>query len=448
MTATADRPYPAAAYGYYVVAALVVTSLISALDRQVLTLLVSHMHRDLGLSDSQIGLLQGLSFALLYGFAALPAGYLADRNNRRNVLLGGLILWSGMTVLCGFASTFNQLFLARMGVGLGEACLGPACVSILSDYFAPARRGRVLGVFQMGTYFGGGASVILGATVLAIFKDAYTVTLPVLGAIATWKVVFLAVGAIGLVFAPVLLTVREPQRRERLIAAPAGTSGLASGLAAMRGVFAGRALSVILVYAVYATVVFVGFGLTAWAPTYFVREFAMAPSQAGFLVGVTTAVCGLTGCFLSGWLSDRWTRRGLRGEKLRVTLVGWTILIPAVLTMTLTHQLNLAWAMLAFGLFANAVLVASAPAAISDMLPNELRGMGVSVYYINQALFGLTLGPLAVAVVNDQVFAGQDLRAAMLWTLGPASLIGLLVAVSAQGGYQRLRDTVTARTVG
>lgn len=193
-------------------AALTVAYTLSFADRQVLSLLVEPIKRDLHITDVQASLLQGLAFSLIYASAGIPIGLLADRLSRRNIVLLGVSVWSLMTMLCGFAGSFGQLFVGRFGVGIGEAALLPAAYSMLADSYAPDRLPRATSVFALGPAIGTGCAYILGSGVLSRLDESGPVPLGPLGVVRPWQAVFLLVGALGVVAILMLAYVREPGR--------------------------------------------------------------------------------------------------------------------------------------------------------------------------------------------------------------------------------------------
>src|ERR1700734_2488400 len=185
-------------------------------DRPILSLLVGSIKRDLGISDTRIGLLQGLSFALFYTVMGLPLGRLADTRSRRNLIAAGVVVWSLFTSACAIAKSFWSLFFTRIGVGVGEAGLSPAAYSLISDYFPPERLGVAISVYYMGVFLGSALALLVGGMVVAVMALIPTVTLPAIGTIASWRVTFLIVGAPGLLGALLVYTIREPLRKNLL----------------------------------------------------------------------------------------------------------------------------------------------------------------------------------------------------------------------------------------
>src|SRR5690348_862046 len=189
--------YPKRSYAWTVVAILIATAVLSYTDRQVLSLLVDPVRSDLGISDTQISVLLGTAFAVVYGTAGIPLGYLADRTSRRNLICAGVLLWNLGTLACALAHDFGQLFASRLVVGLGEAALSPAAISLISDYFPPSRRGVAVGCFLGGIAAGTGASLLIGGAVLHLVQQGALGGTP-FAALSTWRLVLLIIGAPGL----------------------------------------------------------------------------------------------------------------------------------------------------------------------------------------------------------------------------------------------------------
>ena len=206
--------YPSAFAAWYSVAVLMLIYIFSFIDRTTISLIVEPMKRDLHISDTQMGLLQGSAFALLYTFLGLPIARLSDRHSRRAIIAGGVFIWSIMATLCGLARTALQLFVARIGVGVGEAALSPAAYSIITDSFPRSKLGSAFSVYNIGITIGAGVAFLVGGIVVAAVSHAgATYTLPLLGDVRAWQMVFIVTGAPGIVLPLLLLTFREPARR-------------------------------------------------------------------------------------------------------------------------------------------------------------------------------------------------------------------------------------------
>src|SRR5579859_279198 len=206
-----ESGYPSRSYAWTVVAILIATAVLSYTDRQVLSLLVDPIRAELGISDTQISLLLGTAFAVVYGIAGIPLGWLADRTSRRNLIFGGVLVWSIGTLACGLSHSFGELFAARIVVGTGEAVLSPAAISLISDYFPPARRGTAVGFFLSGIAMGNGAAILIGGGVLHAIGSGALAATP-LAAYAPWRMVLLLIGGPGLLWALAILLIREPVR--------------------------------------------------------------------------------------------------------------------------------------------------------------------------------------------------------------------------------------------
>src|ERR1700730_6987405 len=280
--------YPSRFYAWTVVAILIATAVLSYTDRQVLSLLVDPIRSDMGISDTQISLLLGTAFAVIYGIAGTPLGYWADRISRRNLIFAGVSVWSLGTIACGFSHNFREIFASRIVVGLGEAALSPAAISLISDYFPPSRRGTAVGAFLSGIAMGNGAAILIGGGVLHAIGSGALAATP-LAVYAPWRMVLLLIGGPGLLWALAILLIREPVR---YTTEGASTSvGVADGSTWRATPWA----RVVPIYIVLAAASFVDNAVGAWAPTLLIREFSRNPAQAGVeLRLLLTGGCG--GC--------------------------------------------------------------------------------------------------------------------------------------------------------
>ncbi len=403
----------------FVLAVLMAASVVSLLDRQLLSLLFIPISADLGLSDFGVSLLQGFAFAALYAFAGLPMGWWADRHNRRNLIIFGVTMWSVMTALCGLADSFLTLFLARVGVGLGEACLHPAAYSMICDLFPPERRGRAYALFGAAATLGIAISLFAGAAVIGVLAGVGDIVLP-FGTLALWKAAFLVASVPGLVVAVLLLLfVREPERRERLTRSGGGF------LPFLRS----RSSAIAVAFAVYGLINFAGYGVLAWAATAYVRLYGMTIAQGGITLGVILLIGTIAGAPLGGYLSDRWVRKGRRGGGLLVPVMSGSVGALAFAGWWLTHSYV---ASIAFGGLAFAMQIAStatAPSVIAALAPNEFRGQLAALYLLLTGLFGIAAGPSAIALVTDQLFGRPEaLREALILVPVPAVLAAALLA--------------------
>jgi len=415
-----DEGYPPRAVAAWALSILMFAAVVSLLDRQILTLLVQPVKVDLHISDTRISLLQGLAFAIFYTIMGLPLGHLVDRINRKRLVVGGVLVWSFMTVLCGTVHSFSGLFAARVGVGIGEAVLHPAAYSLISDYFPPSKRGRSYSLFSAAGTFGIALSWVFGGMILHWLGGGGTVTLPFLAPRPSWQAVFIIAGLPGLIVIPLLLTVHEPRRRELSLAATA-----VAGTYERLGDFLRRSWrAVALVLGANALIALAGYGVIAWMAAAFVRVYAIRLGNAGLLCGLIMFLAALIGAPLGGFLADRFTVRGVLGGKMMLPVITGIIGSAAFCGWWLVNNLQLA---VAFGTVAFILQVATtstAPAALNDLAPNELRGRLSAIYLLATGVAGIGLGPTAVALITDHVF-GNDLgvRYAMPLVAAPCLLV-------------------------
>jgi len=336
--------------------------MLSFVDRQILSLLVGPIKRDLVISDTRVGLLQGLAFALFYTLAGLPIGHLVDTRNRRNLVMAGVAVWSVFTSGCSVAKSFWPLFLARLGVGVGEATLNPSAFSLISDYFPRERLSTAMSVFYLGALTGSGLAFAVGGMVVDTLTKIGVFNLPVLGVMASWRLTFLAVGAPGILFALLVSTVREPARQSLLRT----TGGMVAKLP-LREVLAQiriRWQSVLGISAGMAFQAMCLYGFVAWAPTFFQRVHGWTPGQAGRVLGLITMVFGCPGLLTGGALADRWRRKGIYDAPLRVAIlsaIGTGVLFALALS---TAKLELTLALLGPAVFCNTLPMGTSVAAL------------------------------------------------------------------------------------
>jgi MFS family permease len=416
--------YPRRGYAWTVVAILIATAVLSYTDRQVLSLLVDPIRADLGISDTEISLLLGTAFAVVYGIAGLPLGYLADRTSRRNLIFCGVLVWSVGTLACGLAQSFGQLFAARLVVGLGEAVLSPAAISLISDYFPPSRRGMAVGCFLSGIAMGIGAAILIGGGVLHFVQLGALAHTP-LATLAPWRLVLLVIGAPGLLWALAILAIREPVRRtsEAPVAAAADANGWrTTGWA-----------RVIPIYIVVAIASLVDNAVGAWAPTLLTREFHMDRAQVGVELGILLTAAFGGGVLAGGWLADRAGLRGGWSRKLLVCLAASALILPVAASINVAHVTVVLLCVPAY--FAlSGVVTACGFSAILDVVPNRSRGLAMSISFFLNVAVGGAVGPTAVALASDHVFGSEaGLGPALSMTVALAyglAVVTLLVALS------------------
>lgn len=432
-----EEDFPARRYAWYVASVLTLAHIISFLDRQVLALLVEPIKRDLQISDTQMSLLMGLAFALLYTIAAIPLGRLADRRSRRNIITAGIVVWCAMTATCGLARNYWQLFLTRVGVGIGEATLTPSALSILSDYFPREKRGAAVGFYNMGVSVGAGIAFIVGGQVIGYVTTSPPITLPVIGELFAWQAVFLVIGLPGLVVALLMRTVREPERKGK-IALPNATGDAsedislrdALGFLAQRWrIYGGLALIV-------SGSTILGYGFLSWITSMFLRTWDWNVPEIATGLGIVLLIAGPIGVNGAGWLADHWFRQGIKNAHLRVMMISAPVMLVASAALPLMPSPELALLMFFPHVLGAAGITAAGGAALMVITPNQMRGQATAIYYFIISLAGLTLGPTSVAVLTDYVFRDESaLRYSMAIIGFAAPLLSVITAVMIRRSY-------------
>ena len=420
------------AYPWFVVAILMVAYVFSFVDRQILNLLVAPIRRDLGISDTQMSLLMGFSFAIFYTILGIPLGRLADRWSRRGLIAAGVVVWSLMTALCGMAQTYLQLFLYRIGVGVGEATLSPAAYSMIADYFPPERRATAISVYSMGIYLGSGLAFLLGGLVIQFAVAQGAVSLPLVGDVRPWQVVFFVLGGSGILFSLAFLLVREPPREGVLVHGSVPFSEVVAHLWLNRRTVLCHNIG-------FAMIAFCSYGTAAWVPSFFIRTFGWKAGEVGIIYGLIVMVFGCTGILFGGWLTDRWLRLGKTDAALRVGILA-AIIATIGGVYLLVGDGTLAAILMVPAVFALGMPFGAAPAAIVAIVPNQMRGQTAAVYLFIVNLIGLGVGPTAVALVTDYVFA-NDL--ALKWSMLIVGTVANLAAIALLwAGLKPYRDTI------
>ena len=378
---------------------LTATYFFSYMDRQILAILLEDIKADLLLSDTQLGLLSGLAFAIFYATLGIPVAALADRINRVNIISVALALWSGMTAMCGLAQNFTQLLLARIGVGVGEAGSSPPSHSIIADLYPAEKRALALSIYSLGVTLGAAAGQMFGGN-LTYFFD--------------WRTAFIAIGLPGVVLAIIVkIFATEPMRKAEPGAVEATeTPSIREGF---RSIFADRA-AVWLVAGVTLTSM-IGYALTGWTPAYLIRSFGLNTLQVGNIVAPLLALAGVASGLGSGWLANRLAERyGMQAQPLMIA--GLKLLaLPFLLVFYLVED---AW--VAVGVYFVAVLFQSCYlgptfAMIQTLAPLRMRAVWAAVTLLVINLIGLGIGPTLVGVISDLFeprFGDQSLRYSLL----------------------------------
>ena len=403
--ASGDREevgYPASRYSWYVVSVLTLTYAVSFIDRQVMALMIEPIRHDLGISDTQVSLLIGLAFAIFYVLLGVPIGRLADRYSRRVIIASGITIWCVMTATCGLARNFGQLFLARVGVGVGEGTLSPAALSLISDYFPKRTRVRAIAVYNMGILLGSGLAMIVGGEVITYVANAPPLRLPVVGELFAWQTVFIFLGLPGLVMAALMATIREPRRRESL-SAGAG-SALQLPLAEVVRFLLARWRMYVSHFLGLSAVATLAYALFAWIPTMFIRTWGWSIGEVGIAYGVVILLAAPLSALSAAWLSEYLLARGYRDAHMRAALVLAVIAAISAVAAALVPSPWIGVALLLPASVGTTAATACALTALMTITPNQMRAQASAIYYLVVNVFGLTMGPTGVALFTDYVF--------------------------------------------
>ena len=397
---------------HLVLAVLLVVYIFNFLDRQIVNILAEPIRSDLGLSDTQIGLMTGIAFAAFYTFLGIPIARYADRpsTNRVGLIAGALVIWSGMTALCGQAQNFVQLLLARIGVGVGEAGCSPAAHSLIADLAPPEKRASALAIYALGIPIG----TLLGMLIGGLLADSYG-----------WRAAFVVVGLPGILLAgAVMLLIRDPRRAAALGAATAVQPRTLSNREALREILSSRAY-VLLVAAVSAAA-FLSYGKATWTTIFFQRTHGLSAGETGFWFGIWGGVAAIVGTFAGGWLADRYGKVN-RQHVLTAPAVGFALAVPLAIASYVMTDWRWALALLMIPTLLNSLYYGPCFSSAQGLVKPEARAMASAVLLFSQNLIGLGLGPLFFGMLSDWIkpVAGDE---SVRWVLYGAALIGFVPA--------------------
>ena len=414
-----------AGYKRFVLVMLTIVYAFNFIDRQILVILQEPIKADMGLSDAQLGLLSGFSFAVIYVTAGIPIAYWADRGNRRNIVSVALAVWSGMTALSGYAQNYGQLLAARVGVGLGEAGGSPPSHSMISDYFPPEQRGRALSFYSMGIYIG----ILFGFAFGGMIAEAFG-----------WRMAFLIVGIPGVLFAVVLrFTVQEPIRgRWDTAAETAHKPSFAETMAVLK-----QLPSFWYIAFGCSLMAFVGYGVGNFFPSFLIRNHGLSIAQVGLVLALVSGVGGAVGTYLGGYLGDRFGARDPRWY-LWVPMFGAMIAFGPYLYVLLTDNTMHLLFILIFTNILTALYLGPCIAMSHALVPPSMRALTSAILLFVLNMIGLGLGPFLTGLTSDLLaprFGDQSLRYAMVL----ASMTGLVAILLFYLGARKLPADLAKR---
>lgn len=377
------------------------------LDRQILGILAGPIKAELGLTDTQLGLLGGLAFAVLYSTLAIPLAMLADKTSRTWVITASLAVWSGFTALCGMAQNFTQIFLFRVGVGVGEAGGVAPSYAVISDYFPQGERARALAIYSLGIPLGGAAGVLLGGYI------AQTVE---------WRTAFIAVGLAGLILAPLFrLVVKEPVRNKVADADAVPVSQVFSILAAKPAFW--------LMAFGAASSSLCGYGVAFWLPSLLQRSFGLDLIGAGQFLGAVLLIGGVAGVLAGGWLGDK-LGGGDKAMYARIPAISYWLGAPLFIAGVLSNSVTTAFLLFVIPQALVYVWLGPVLTAVQHLVPAHLRATASATFLLINNLIGLGLGSWVVGALSDTLtptYGNEALRYAIAMALCLYFLAGVLM---------------------
>ena len=392
-----EAPWPTAARGWWAVGVFCFIAVLSYSDRQILTLLVDPIRADLHVSDMQIGLLQGAAFAFIYAVAGVALGRAADVLPRRRVIVAGVLIWSAATIACGYAASFAGLFAARAAVGIGEAALAPAAMSIITDSFPAHRRGAGTGAFLMGMIMGSGVALALGGALLQLAEAGALRSLPIIGALAPWRACLVILGLAGLPIVLLAATVREPRRRQ-IGAGAAQPSRISRAL----GQLASRWRILLPLYTAMGLNSLCDFAVLNWAPAMLTRRFHTSVAEIGGVLGGAVIAGGVVGSIGAGVVGDLMVRRGGGASRLRLAV--FALILGSLATLlVLAPNPPVAFALAGLWIFASSTGQTVGITVVQEIAPADARGLSISIASLVNIGIGLALGAALPALVMAYV---------------------------------------------
>lgn len=439
---TAPASFPNRAYAWFVVGALSLVNMVSYVERQILTLLFTPIKRDFRLTDTEVSLLAGAAFVIFYVLFGLLFGRLADRSNRKRIIMAGAVFWGLATTACGLAQNFTQLFLARISVGVGEASLGPSALSTISDYFPRERLARAISFYTGSQYVGAGLALVVGGFAIQIVSGLPPLDIPFVGPLRPWQMTFLIVGLGGLLVLIPMSFVREPARRG-VAKAPAGGGGKADRSQLLGFLGANRRMF-LAHFTAFSISSMLGFGTVAWAPTFFIRVHGWAPQDIGYVYGAILAVMGCAGVLAGGRIAEWMESKGVADAYFVLPMISLSATAVFFISAMFAPTAELSLALIFCSTFLSSFPVSLIITALQAVAPNQLRGQLVALYYFVANILGVASGPTVVALLTDYVY--RDEMAVGLSLATASAVITPIVVTILALGRAGFRDSLARAT--
>ncbi len=430
-------------YARYIVGLMLLVSIIAYSDRLILGFLIDPIKADLGLTDTQAGLLTGLAFSLFYAVMGIPLGRAVDLYPRNAVLAGCIAVWSLCTALCGLATSVLSLFIARCGIGAGEAAMNPSAISLIGDHYPRSRVVGALAIYSMGIVAGGGLAIILGGQLVAYLTSLGRIDIAGFTNVPAWRIVFIAMGVPGLVAALlVLVTVKERtrtyRRSEEVRASSETTRDVFDYFKDNWRVFT-------MLYGGLIAYGFYNFSVLSWYPAMFGRSFGATPGEISIGYGVAYLVSGLAGALASAPAVRYFQRKGdLDGPARVMLLTSILALVPAV-AGPLMPRFELTIACFLVTMFMTAVQNSMAFTSFVLIAPPNRRGIVVATYVMGMNLTGGSFAGVFVGLLSDNVFGPEHLAKAIATVAAVSLPISILCFVGLRRPYHAAAKVEEAR---
>lgn len=403
-------------YRAYVMFILVVVYTFNFIDRQIIGILAVPIKADLALTDTQLGLMGGLAFALFYTALGIPIAMLADRSNRTWIMTIALTLWSAMTALCGTVQNFWQLFVARLGVGVGEAGGVAPAYSLISDYFPPQQRARALSIYSFGIPIGSALGIVFGGIIASKID---------------WRYAFFAVGIAGIIIAPIFkLTVAEPERGQ--FDPNYSTQSPPSLRTIVRKLMHKPSFWIMSFGAACSSMM--GYGMFFWLPSFFVRSYSISLLDASLFYGAILLIGGLAGIWLGGSLADRFGANK-RGAYVVIPALAFVATVPFYVVAVLSPNLTTTFFAMLIPTALGLVWLGPVLSAIQHVVPPDMRATASAIFLFINNLIGIGVGTMAIGMLSDSLqaqFGDDSLRYAILAGTSFYILAAILFLVSSK----------------
>lgn len=430
-------PYPKPIVAWIVVSMLLVAAIVSFIDRQVIAIVIDDMKSDLAVGDAQIGWLYGI-FAVFYALAGFPIAWLSDHKSRKHIIAIGIFFWSLMTITCGLTQNYWQLFLARMGVGVGEATLMPAQISLIGDYFPREKIPLVISVLQAGPIIGTGAAFIIGGYVLEIVAGAGAVVVPFFGELQPWQLTFIYVGLPGLALALLFLLIREPARRPAHDAA--GADEKDGPFIALRLFYSRNRHTIVFHHLGFLCLTLVGYTFVFWTVSFFVRVHGYENYTASQIFGWMFLIAGPAGPIIVALFASWLARRGRRDANILAPMISGILGVVFIISVQFMPSSQLAWIMYVPAIvFVNGPLgIAYGALAVITRPPIRAR---VAALYMLVSSIGILIGPPIAGIFNESIFPrGEGIRYSIMSVSMLFGVLGSALLALSLSHYRRSMD--------